>query len=51
MLQDAGDPLVPQTINSANTTAPLDRQTVDGEARTSSVNLRFTSQAERATPI
>ena len=29
MLEDAGDPLVPQTINSANTTAPLDRQTVE----------------------
>ncbi|HEY7501462.1 MAG TPA: MtrB/PioB family outer membrane beta-barrel protein [Vicinamibacterales bacterium] len=44
MLQDAGDALVPQTINSANTTAPLERQTVEGEARTSSVNLRFTSR-------
>ena len=41
-----GDPLVPQTINTAIATAPLDRQTVDGEARTSAVNLRFTSQAD-----
>jgi MtrB/PioB family decaheme-associated outer membrane protein len=44
LLQDAGDPIIPQTINSANVTAPIERQTVDGEARTSSVNLRFTSR-------
>lgn len=44
LLQDVGDPIIPQTINSANVTAPIERQTVDGEARTSSVNLRFTSR-------
>jgi MtrB/PioB family decaheme-associated outer membrane protein len=44
MLQDAGDALVPQTINGANVTVPLERTTVEGEARTSSVNLRFTSR-------
>jgi MtrB/PioB family decaheme-associated outer membrane protein len=47
MLQDAGDPLVPQTINSSTPTAPIDRQTVEGEARTSSVNLRFVSRPRR----
>ena len=47
MLQDAGDTMVPQTINGANVTAPLDRQTVEGEARTSSVNLRFTSRPNK----
>lgn len=47
LLQDAGEPLVPQTINSANTTAPLERQTVEGEARSSSVNLRFTSRPNK----
>ncbi|HET7221094.1 MAG TPA: MtrB/PioB family decaheme-associated outer membrane protein [Vicinamibacterales bacterium] len=47
MLQDVGDTLVPQTINSANATAPIERDTVEGEARTSSVNLRFTSRPTR----
>jgi MtrB/PioB family decaheme-associated outer membrane protein len=51
MLEDAGDPIVAQTINAANATAPLDRQTVDGEARTSSVNLRFTSRPQRFTDV
>ncbi len=51
MLEDAGDPLVPQTINSASPIAPLDRQTVNGEARTSSVNLRFTSRPKRYTDL
>ena len=51
MLEDVGDPLVPQTINSVNVTTPLERQTVNGEARTSSVNLRFTSRPKRYTDI
>jgi MtrB/PioB family decaheme-associated outer membrane protein len=51
LLQDAGDPLVPQSINSATTTAPLDRQTVNGEARTSAVNLRFTSRPKQYTDL
>jgi MtrB/PioB family decaheme-associated outer membrane protein len=51
LLQDAGDALVPQTINSANTPAALDRQTVDGEARSSSVNLRFTSRPNKYTDV
>ena len=51
LLEDAGEPLVPQTINSASTTLPLDRQTVDGEARTSAVNLRFTSRPKRYTDL
>ena len=46
-LKDAGDALMAQTINSANVTAPLERTTVDGEARTSSVNLRFFSRPFR----
>ncbi|RPI57629.1 MAG: hypothetical protein EHM55_01205 [Acidobacteria bacterium] len=46
-LKDAGDPLMPQTINSANTTAPLERDRVNGEARTSAVNLTFVSRPTR----
>ena len=47
LLKDAGDPLVPQTVNSALTPAPLDRSTVDGEARTTAVRLSFTSRPTR----
>ena len=46
-LSDAGDPLVPQTINSANVTAPLPRTTVDGDARTTAMNLNFVSRPTR----
>ncbi len=46
-LKDAGDPLMPQTINSANTTLPLERDRVNGEARTSAVNLTFVSRPAR----
>ena len=46
-LKDAGDPLVPQTINSALSTAPLERTTVEGEARTSAVTLNFVSRPTR----
>lgn len=47
MLKDAGDPIIAQTINSAITTAPLQRTTVDGEARTTAVNLTFVSRPSR----
>ena len=47
-LKDAGEPLVPQTINSASSPLPLDRTTVDGEARTSAVTLTFVSRPARA---
>lgn len=46
-LKDAGDPLVPQTINAAISPAPLERSTVDGEARTSAVTLNFVSRPVR----
>jgi hypothetical protein len=46
-LKDAGDPLMPQTINSANSTEPLERQSVNGEARTTAVNLTFTTRPTR----
>jgi len=46
-LTDAGEPLMPQTINSANSTLPLERDRVDGEARTSAVNLTFVSRPAR----
>ncbi|HEV8348118.1 MAG TPA: MtrB/PioB family outer membrane beta-barrel protein [Vicinamibacterales bacterium] len=47
MLADAGDPIVPLTINSAVATGPLARTTVEGEARTSAVNLTFVSRPTR----
>jgi MtrB/PioB family decaheme-associated outer membrane protein len=47
VLTDAGDPIVPQTINSTLQTAPLDRTTVDGRARTTGVNLTFVSRPAR----
>ena len=46
-LTDAGDPIVPQTINAALSPAPLARTTVDGEARTTAVNLTFVSRPTR----
>jgi MtrB/PioB family decaheme-associated outer membrane protein len=46
-LTDAGDPIVPQTINSALPPAPLARATVDGEAKTTAVNLTFVSRPTR----
>jgi opacity protein-like surface antigen len=46
-LTDAGDPIVPQTINSALPQTPLARATVDGEARTTAVNLTFVSRPTR----
>lgn len=44
MLKDSGDPLMPQTINTATTPAALTRTAVNGEAKTSSVNLSFVSR-------
>lgn len=46
-LTDAGDPIVPQTINSALSPAPLARTTVNGEARTTAVRLTFVSRPTR----
>lgn len=48
-LTDDGDPIMPQTINSANLAliAPLERTTVDGEARTSAINLTFSTRPVR----
>jgi MtrB/PioB family decaheme-associated outer membrane protein len=46
-LTDAGDPIVPQTINTALPPAPLARATVDGEAKTTAVNLTFVSRPTR----
>jgi MtrB/PioB family decaheme-associated outer membrane protein len=43
-LQDAGDPIMPQTINSSFATAPIARSTVEGDARTTAVNLTFVSR-------
>jgi MtrB/PioB family decaheme-associated outer membrane protein len=51
LLKDAGDLLVPQTINSAIAPAPIERSTVDGEARTSSINLTFVSRPKRYTDL
>jgi MtrB/PioB family decaheme-associated outer membrane protein len=46
-LKDAGDPLMPQTVNSVNSPLPLARDRVNGEARTSAVNLTFVSRPTR----
>lgn len=46
-LKDAGDPLLPLTINPALSPAPLERATVEGEARTTAVNLTFVSRPRR----
>jgi MtrB/PioB family decaheme-associated outer membrane protein len=50
-LTDAGDPIIPQTINSAVATAPLPRTTVEGEARTTAVTLTFVSRPTRLVDI
>jgi MtrB/PioB family decaheme-associated outer membrane protein len=46
-LTDAGDPIVPQTINAALSPASIARSTVDGEARTTAVRLSFVSRPTR----
>ncbi len=50
-LTDAGDPLMPQTINTAITAAPLERNVVSGEARTLGLNLSYVSRPTRNTDI
>ncbi|MEZ5316104.1 MAG: MtrB/PioB family outer membrane beta-barrel protein [Vicinamibacterales bacterium] len=51
-LKDAGDPIMPQTANTATTgLLPLDRTTVEGEARTTSYNLGFTSRPTRQVDV
>ncbi len=46
-LTDAGDPIMPFTINSVTSVDPLTRTTVGGEARTTALNLSFTSRPTR----
>jgi hypothetical protein len=46
-LKDAGDPIVSPTVNTAFTPVPIDRATVEGEARTTAVNLTFVSRPNR----
>ena len=46
-LKDAGDALMSQTVNTANTPLPLARTTVEGEARTTAFNLNFSSRPNR----
>jgi MtrB/PioB family decaheme-associated outer membrane protein len=50
-LKDAGDPLMPQTINPAISPAPLERQLVEGKARTTALNLNFVSRPNRYADI
>ena len=49
MLSDAGDAIMPQTVNQLNAgvITPLDRTTVDGEARMLTTNLHFSSRPSR----
>jgi MtrB/PioB family decaheme-associated outer membrane protein len=45
VLKDAGDPLMPNTVNTATTgLLPLPRTTVDGRAETMAYNFNFTSR-------
>lgn len=48
-LEDAGDPLMPQTVNTVLAVAPLERSRVEGQARTTAVTLRFVSRPTRYT--
>lgn len=50
-LSDAGDPLMPQTVNTATSPLPVDRATVEGDATTTAVNLTFTSRPHRYVDI
>ena len=43
-LRDDGTPLLPFTVNTALAVVPLNRTTTEGHARTSSLNLNFTSR-------
>ena len=50
-LSDAGDPILPQTINTAVATQPLPRNSVEGEARLTSYNVNFVSRPARAVDV
>jgi MtrB/PioB family decaheme-associated outer membrane protein len=50
-LTDAGDSLMPQTINTAVVASPVDRTQVDGKARTLGLNLSYVSRPTRNTDI
>ena len=50
-LRDVGDPLLPFTVNTTLATVPLDRATTDGHAKTSSLNLNFTSRPVRSVDV
>jgi MtrB/PioB family decaheme-associated outer membrane protein len=50
-LRDSGDPLLPFTVNSALTSPALDRATTEGHAKTSSMNLNFTSRPTQSIDI
>jgi MtrB/PioB family decaheme-associated outer membrane protein len=51
VLKDAGEPLLPLTINPTVVTGPLERSFVEGEAGISSINLRFVSRPMRTADI
>jgi MtrB/PioB family decaheme-associated outer membrane protein len=50
-LHDAGAPLLPFTVNTTLPVIPLDRSTTDGHARTSSINLSFTSRPVQSVDV
>ncbi len=50
-LSDGGNYIMPQTINSALLTQPLERGFVEGEARTNAANLTFTARPRRGIGI
>jgi MtrB/PioB family decaheme-associated outer membrane protein len=50
-LSDSGAFIMPQTINSALVTSPLERGFVDGTARTNAANLTFTSRPNRTVGV
>jgi len=50
-LSDSGAYLMPQTINSALVTSPLERGFLDGKARTNAANLTFTSRPNRTVGV
>ncbi len=47
VLKDVNANILPQTINSAIATEPLERTTVDGNAHTRAMNLSFTSSPNK----
>lgn len=50
-LRDAGDTLLPFTVNSALVSPALDRQKTEGHAKTSSMNLNFVSRPTRSVDV